>query len=341
MKSSSNHPQTLPEFIAYQQSAFPYARGELSRILNHMGIAAKIINREVNKAGLVDILGEYGEVNVQGEEVQNLDIYANEQFLKMLASSGEVCGIASEENEHFVVSEKTLAKEGNYLICMDPLDGSSNIDVNTSVGTIFSVYRRTSPQGTTPTHDDFMQKGSKQAAAGYILYGSSTMMVYTTGLGVTGFTMDPSIGEFCLSHFEMQTPEDGNIYSVNEGYFDYFSTGLKKYIEYCRDTSNGRIPYKSRYIGSLVSDFHRNMIKGGIYIYPPTGDAPEGKLRLLYECNPIAFLSEQAGGLATDGKGNRILNIQPTSIHQRVPFFTGSKNMVLKAEEMIREYDGE
>jgi len=340
MKTSSYHPQTLNEFINYQQNAFPYAKGDLSRLLSHIGTASKIVNKEVNKAGLADILGEYGEVNVQGEEVKNLDIFANEQFLKILTSSGEVCGIASEENEHFVVSEKTLAREGKYLICMDPLDGSSNIDVNISIGTIFSIYHRLSEQGAKPDLNDFMQKGTKQVAAGYVLYGSSTMMVYTTGLGVTGFTLDPGIGEYCLSHYQIKTPEDGNIYSVNEGYFNYFSKGLRKYIEFCRDTKKGRIPYSSRYIGSLVSDFHRNLLKGGIYIYPPTGSAPQGKLRLLYECNPIAFLSEQAGGLATDGKGNRIMDIQPTSIHQRIPFFTGSRNMVLKVEEMIREYDG-
>lgn len=339
MKTSSNQPQTLHEFIAYQQNAFPYAKGDLSRLLNHLGIAGKFIHREVNKAGLADIVGEYGEINVQGEEVQNLDVYANEQFLKILTSSGEVCGIASEENDDFVVSEKTLAKEGKYLVCIDPLDGSSNIDVNISVGTIFSIYRRISPAGNRPITDDFMQKGTQQVAAGYILYGSSTMMVYTTGLGVTGFTLDPGIGEFCLSHYIINTPEDGMVYSINEGYFGYFSKGLRAYIEYCRDTSNGRIPYSSRYIGSLVSDFHRNLLKGGIYIYPPTGKAPEGKLRLLYECNPIAFLAEQAGGSATDGKGNRILEIQPTTIHQRTPFFVGSYNMVKKAEEFIREYD--
>lgn len=339
MKSSSNHPQTLSEFISYQQNAFPYAKGDLSRLLNHIGIASKLVNREVNKAGLADILGEYGETNVQGEEVKNLDVYANEQFLKILTSSGEVCGIASEENENFIVFEKTLAKEGKYLICMDPLDGSSNIDVNISIGTIFSIYRRISPQGAKPGHEDFMQKGIEQVAAGYVLYGSSTMMVYTTGLGVTGFTLDPGIGEYCLSHFAINTPVDGDVYSINEGYFDYFSNGLRAYIEYCRNTRDGRIPYSSRYIGSLVSDFHRNLLNGGIYIYPPTGKAPEGKLRLLYECNPVAFLAEQAGGKATDGKGNRILNIQPTSIHQRTPFFVGSVNMVDKAEEIIAKYD--
>ena len=338
-RTSSYQPQTLHEFIAYQQSAFPYARGDLSRLLNHMGIAGKFVHREVNKAGLADILGEYGEVNVQGEEVKNLDVYANEQFLKILTSSGEVCGIASEEDDDFVVSEKSLAREGKYLVCIDPLDGSSNIDVNISVGTIFSIYRRISQPGTKPSPEDFMQKGTEQVAAGYILYGSSTMLVYTTGLGVTGFTLDPAIGEFCLSNYSIQTPAGGSIYSINEGYFEYFSRGLRAYIEYCRDTSGERAPCSSRYIGSLVSDFHRNLLKGGIYIYPPTGRHPQGKLRLVYECNPIAFIAEQAGGRATDGRGNRILEVQPLSIHQRTPFFAGSSDMVGKVEEFIRRFD--
>jgi len=338
-KFSSNQPQTLHEFIAYQQTAFPYAKGDLSRLLNHLGIAGKFIHREVNKAGLADILGEYGEINVQGEEVKNLDVYANEQFMKILTSSGEVCGVASEENDDFMVFEKTLAREGKYLICIDPLDGSSNIDVNISVGTIFSIYRRISPMGTRPTHEDFLQQGTRQVAAGYILYGSSTMLVYTTGLGVTGFTLDPSIGEYCLSHYQIQTPEEGNIYSVNEGYFEYFSEGLKAYIGHCKDSSRENGPCIARYIGSLVSDFHRNLLKGGIYIYPSTGKAPEGKLRLLYECNAMAFLAEQAGGKATDGKGNRILEILPTNIHQRTPFFVGSVRMVDQAEEFIRKHD--
>ncbi len=338
-RSSSNQPQTLHEFIAYQQTAFPYAKGDLSRLLNHLGIAGKFVHREVNKAGLADILGEYGEINVQGEEVKNLDIYANEQFLKILTSSGEVCGIASEENDDFLVSEKSLARQGKYLVCIDPLDGSSNIDVNISVGTIFSIYHRISPAGEKPAPGDFMQEGTLQVAAGYILYGSSTMLVYTTGMGVTGFTLDPSIGEFCLSHHQVRTPEKGTTYSVNEGYFEYFSRGLRAYIEHCRSTEGDRKPYSSRYIGSLVSDFHRNLLKGGIYIYPPTGKTPHGKLRLLYECNPIAFIAEQAGGLATDGKGNRILEIRPSTIHQRTPFFVGSAGMVRNVEKFIQKYD--
>jgi fructose-1,6-bisphosphatase I len=259
--------------------------------------------------------------------------------MKILTSSGEVCGIASEENDDFMVSEKTLARDGKYLICIDPLDGSSNIDVNISVGTIFSIYHRISPRGTPPTLEDFMQQGTLQVAAGYILYGSSTMLVYTTGLGVTGFTLDPSIGEFCLSHYQIETPQEGTIYSVNEGYFEYFSAGLKAYIHHCKESSGGKTPCSSRYIGSLVSDFHRNLLKGGIYIYPPTGKAPEGKLRLLYECNPIAFIAEQAGGKATDGRGNRIMEIRPATIHQRTPFFVGSGRMVEKAEECIRQHD--
>ncbi len=330
-------PQTLSEFITSQQTAFPYAKGDLSRLLNHIGVASKIVNREVNAAGLVEILGKAGKTNIQGEDVQKLDEFANNQFIKILTSSGEVCGLASEEDHDIISFDNNFTNDGKYVVCIDPLDGSSNIDVNVSIGTIFSIYRRITETGTGPDDRDILQPGNKQVAAGYVIYGSSTMLVYTTGLGVTGFTLDPSIGEYCLSHFQIVTPENGNMYSINEGNFNQFSPGIKKYLEYCRN-SEGKNSYSSRYIGSLVSDFHRNLLKGGIYIYPSTEKQPGGKLRLLYECNPIAFLAEQAGGLATDGKGQRILDIIPQAIHQRTPFFTGSKNMVLKAEEMIREF---
>jgi len=331
-------PQTLNEFIIQQQNAFPYAKGDLSRLLNHIGVAAKLVNREVNKAGLVDILGEAGSTNVQGESVKKLDVYANQQFIGILSSSIEVCGIASEENQEIITFDNPVSKEGKYVVCMDPLDGSSNIDVNVSIGTIFSVYRRKSKPGKIPVNEDFLQKGTEQVAAGYIVYGSSTMLVYTTGLGVTGFTLDPTIGEFCLSHFQMDTPTTGNIYSINEGNFTSFNKGVQKFIRYCQEMDNKtKRPYSGRYIGSLVADFHRNLLKGGIYIYPATEKQPEGKLRLLYECNPMAFLAEQAGGLATDGNGNRILEIQPETIHQRTPFFTGSRNLMEKAEEFIRD----
>lgn len=339
---SSYQPLTLNEVIIQEQSAFPYARGELSRLLIHIGIASKIVHREVNKAGLVDILGDADNINVQGESQQKLDVFADEQFIAALKSSGICCGVASEENDNYIVFEDELSLNGKYVMCMDPLDGSSNIDVNVSVGTIFSIYRRVSEVGKVATEQDFLQEGTKQVAAGYIIYGSSTMLVYTTGLGTTGFTYDPSIGEFCLSHKYMKTPEDGKIYSINEGNYIKFPKGVKQYLKYAQeiDKQTNR-PYSSRYIGSLVADFHRNLLKGGIFMYPMTASFPTGKLRLIYECNPIAFLAEQAGGKATDGRGNRILEIKPTELHQRVPFYVGSKNMVEKAEALMKEFGEE
>jgi fructose-1,6-bisphosphatase I len=330
---------TLGEFITQQQNAFPYATGDLSRLLTHIGIASKIVNREVNMAGLVDILGETGTENIQGESVKKLDAFANEQFKSILGSSIEVCGMVTEEEQDLVSFESDLSREGKYIVCMDPLDGSSNIDVNISIGTVFSIYRRISETGGPSLDEDFLQSGTRQVAAGYVLYGSSTMLVYTTGMGVTGFTLDPSIGEFFLSHRKIETPEKGPFYSINEGNYVNFPQGGKEYIKYCQvyDPSSNR-PYTSRYVGSLVADFHRNMLKGGIYIYPETTSMPEGKLRLTYECNPIAFLAEQSGGKATDGRGQRILEIQPEDIHQRVPFFTGSPEMMKKAEDLMRLY---
>ncbi len=329
--------QTLGEFIVAQQNAFPYATGDLTRLLGHIGIASKIVNREVNMAGLVDILGETGDENIQGETVKKLDDFANEQFKSILGSSIEVCGLATEEEKDVVSFESDLSREGKYIVCMDPLDGSSNIDVNVSIGTIFSIYRRISDVGSPSVDEDFLQPGTKQVAAGYVLYGSSTMLVYTTGMGVTGFTLDPSIGEYFLSHRKIIMPDPGKIYSVNEGNYINFPPGVKQYIKYCQeyDPASNR-PYTSRYIGSLVADFHRNMMLGGIYMYPQTKSHPEGKLRLTYECNPIAFLTEQSGGIATDGMGNRILEIPPESIHQRVPFFAGSAHMVNQAEKYMQ-----
>jgi fructose-1,6-bisphosphatase I len=328
---------TLNEFIVQQQNAFPYAKGDLTRLLGHIAIASKIVNREVNMAGLVDILGETGKENIQGETVKKLDEFANEQFKTVLGSSIEVCGLATEEEEDVVSFESDLSRDGKYIVCMDPLDGSSNIDVNVSIGTVFSIYRRISEIGSPSVEEDFLQPGTEQVAAGYALYGSSTMLVYTTGMGVTGFTLDPSIGEFFLSHRKISMPEPGTIYSINEGNYANFPPGVKQYIKYCQeiDPPTHR-PYTSRYIGSLVADNHRNMLKGGIYIYPQTTTNPEGKLRLTYECNPIAFLAEQAGGMATDGMGNRILEIPPQSIHQRVPFFAGPTNMVNQAEKYMQ-----
>jgi len=340
MTEDNYQPITLNEVIIQRQSAFPYAKGELSRLLSHIGIAAKIVHRAVNKAGLIDILGEFGQKNVQGEDVKKLDVFANEQFIAALQASGICCGIASEENQEIVTFDDKLSLDGTYIVCLDPLDGSSNIDVNVSIGSIFSIYRRITPIGQKASEEDFLQEGTKQVAAGYVIYGSSTMLVYTTGLGTTTFTLDPSIGEFCLSQFFLKTPEEGKIYSINEGNYVKFPQGVKDYIKYCqeKDEKTNR-PYSSRYIGSLVADFHRNLLKGGIFIYPSTSSNPNGKLRLLYECNPIAFLAEQAGGKATDGMGNRILDIKPESLHQRVPFFTGTKSMVDKAEEFMKKHN--
>jgi fructose-1,6-bisphosphatase I len=332
--------QTLGEFIIENQKTFQYSSGELSRLINSIRLAAKVVNHEVNKAGLVDITGAHGQTNVQGEDQQKLDVLANELFIETLINREIVCGIASEEEEDFITIQGHNKNHDNkYVVLMDPLDGSSNIDVNVSVGTIFSVYRRISPPGEPVNIKDFLQPGHQQVAAGYIIYGTSTMLVYTTGHGVNGFTLNPAIGTYYLSHPDMQFPETGRIYSVNEGNYIHFHTGVKKYIKYCQEEEGDR-PYTSRYIGSLVSDIHRNMIKGGIYMYPKSSKAEKGKLRLLYECNPMAFIAEQAGGKASDGF-RRILDIQPTELHERVPFFCGSKKMVEKAEEFMQMYKDE
>ena len=330
---------TLGEFIIERQADFPYAKGELSSLLSDISIAAKIVNREVNKAGLVNILGEAGSDNIQGESQKKLDVFANEQFLAALASGGECAGVASEENDEIILFDGP-SSSGKYIVAMDPLDGSSNIDVNVSVGTIFSIYRRKTKNGPA-TVDDFLQFGSDQVAAGYIVYGSSTMLVYTTGNGVNGFTLDPSIGEFCLSHPNMRIPKGGNIYSVNQGNFVHFPEGVKRYIKNLQiGDKASKKPYTLRYIGSLVSDFHRNLIKGGIYIYPTTLASPKGKLRLMYEANPMAMIIEQAGGKATDGFQD-ILEIEPTDIHQRVPLFVGSEAMVEESMRFMREFSDE
>ena len=329
--------KTLGQFIIEKQGDFPYAKGELSRLLRDIGIAAKIVNREVSKAGLVEILGETGETNVQGERVKKLDVLANDQFIAALKAGGEVCAIASEENEEIIPIDSEISKSAKYVVAMDPLDGSSNIDVNVSVGTIFSVYRRTSLSGPG-TIEDFMQRGTEQVAAGYIIYGSSCMLVYTTGKGVNGFTLDPSIGEFCLSHPNMQTPKNGKVYSINEGNYLHFPDGVKKYIKYCQEEDKAtERPYSSRYIGSGVADIHRNLITGGVYIYPTTTKSPNGKLRLLYECNPLAFIIEQAGGKATTG-GKRIMEVPITELHQRTPLFIGSSDMVDMTMEFMKKY---
>ncbi len=326
--------QTLGEFIIENQSSFKYSSGELSRLINSIRLAAKVVNHEVNKAGLVDIIGAAGDTNIQGENQQKLDVYANEKFIRTLTNRNIVCGIASEEEENFItINSQDENHQNKYIVLIDPLDGSSNIDVNVSVGTIFSVYRRVTPVGTPVQLEDFLQKGSQQVAAGYIVYGTSTMLVYTTGDGVNGFTLNPAIGSYYLSHPNIKFPENGTIYSVNEGNYNHFPQGIKNYIKYCQKEEGNR-PYTSRYIGSLVSDFHRNMIKGGIYMYPKSSKSSNGKLRLLYECNPMAFLAEQANGKASNGF-TRIMDIEPTELHQRVPFICGSKNMVNKAEEFM------
>ncbi len=329
--------RTLGEFIVERQADFPGSSGDFSRLLSGLRLAGKIVNQQVNKAGLAKhILGSVGNTNVQGEEQQKLDVFADNQFIKAFENQGVVCGVGSEENDTYIAFESEKCQNAKYVILMDPLDGSSNIDVNVSIGTIFSIFRRVSPVGEPAQLEDFLQKGTEQVAAGYIIYGSSTMLVYTTGNGVNGFTYDPGIGVFFLSHPNMQFPEDGKIYSINEGNINQCEQGVVDYVNYCQDTNaSDKHPYSGRYIGSLVADFHRNLIKGGIYIYPSTQSAPNGKLRLQYECNPLAFLTEQAGGLATDGR-QRIMDIDPNELHQRTPFFVGSKNMVNKAGSFLK-----
>lgn len=327
---------TLGEFIIKKQEDFPYSSGELTRLMNSIRLAAKIVSQKVNQAGLVDITGAFGKENVQGEQQQKLDVFANDVFIQTLTNREIVCGIGSEENDDFItICGADGTNSNKYIVLMDPLDGSSNIDVNVSVGTIFSIYRRVSEIGTPVTKEDFLQKGIHQVAAGYVIYGSSTMLVYTTGNGVNGFTLDPALGTFFLSHPDMKISEHGTLFSVNEGNFNQFDEGVKDYINFCKDDSS-KEAYSSRYIGSLVADVHRNLLKGGIYMYPGTVSKPNGKLRLLYECNPFAMIIEQAGGKATDGK-QRIMEIDPQELHQRVPFFCGSTNMMNDLEHCLNK----
>lgn len=314
----------LDRFIARRQDEFPYASGELSQLLRDIALASKVLNREINRAGLVGIEGQAGSDNIQGEIQQKLDIVANIRFVRALTYGGETCAIISEESEHPILTNRP---NGKYIVAMDPLDGSSNIDVNVSIGTIFSIYRRQSPINTPLTDKDFLQCGRQQVAAGYVLYGSSTMLVYTTGHGVNGFTLEPSLGEYFLSHPNITMPSDGRYYSMNDYIFNEVSDYIRDYIRFCRH--NG---YVSRYIGSFVADFHRNLLKGGIYLYPAIPKRPKGKLRLMFEANAMAFIIEQAGGLAYDGH-KPILDIVPTHIHQRTPVFIGSEKMVQKLFE--------
>lgn len=325
---------TLEQFIVDQQSLYKDAGGSLSRIFRSLELAAKVVNRDVRKAGLVDILGNHGSTNTHGEDQKKLDVIANDVFIAALSKCGEVSVIISEENDDPVFIEG--CENEKYIIAIDPLDGSSNIDVNASIGTIFSIYRR-STYTQAPTAEDCMQKGKHQVAAGYIIYGSSTMLVYTTGLGVNGFTLDDSIQEFCLSHPNIQIPQDGKIFSVNEGNYADFPQGIRNYIDYCKvkDKETNR-PYGARYIGSLIADFHRNLLKGGIFMYPATEKTPNGKLRLMYECNPMAFIVEQAGGAASTGHG-RIVDLVCTDLHQRAPIYIGSSNMVELCVKMLNE----
>ncbi len=317
---------TLDRFIKLKQSDFPFASGELSQLLRDIALAAKIVNRETNRAGLSNIGGAFGQTNIQGEEQQKLDVIANIRFMRALSKGGEVCAIVSEEEDTVIDLQN---RSGKYVVAIDPLDGSSNIDVNISIGTIFSIYRRKTPIGSPIHEEDIMQSGTEQVAAGYVLYGSSTMLVYTTGCGVNGFTYETSLGEFFLSHPSIQAPSKGEIYSINEGLEKDWYSGVKAYVDLCKDRR-----YAARYIGSLVADFHRNLLKGGIYIYPSTRKNPSGKLRLLYEANALAFIAEQSGAKATDGF-QRILEIKPKTLHQRTPLLIGSKEMVVEAQSLI------
>ena len=330
---SNNRTVTLDEFIIRRQKDFSFASGELTGLLRDIGVAAKIVNREVNKAGLLNILGIADKSNATGDEVQKLDLYANQKLIDCLKNSGECCGIASEENEDFIPINSVADKTSKYVVVFDPLDGSSNIDVNVSVGTIFGIYRRVSDVNSPCNLDDFLQKGTKLVAAGYVLYGTSTLLVYTTGRGVNGFTLDPTIGEFCLSHQDIQIPERGNYYSVNQGYYLKFDVEMRRYIDYCSDMN-----YRLRYIGSMVSDIHRILFQGGIFLYPNTRKYPQGKWRLVYECNPLSFIVEQAGGRSISCQLERIMDLDVKHLHQRATIAIGSPAMVDEMKEFVERY---
>lgn len=332
----NRHLMTLDEFTIYQTRQFPNATGELSTLLRDIGLACKFINKQVNKAGLADILGAHGAVNVQGEEQMKLDVYSNEVLINVLRNSSECAGIASEENDHFVAFDDIHSVNSKYVVMFDPLDGSSNIDVNASIGTIFCIYKRKSALGQPCTEEDFLQKGKNLMAAGYVIYGSSTMLVYATRLGVNGFTLEPSVGEFCLSHKDMKCPENGKVYSINQGNTCKYNDKLKSFLEYCmeEDKESGR-PFSHRYIGSMVADLHRTLIKGGLFMYPADSKNPNGKLRLIYECNPMSYIIEMAGGIGSTGT-QPVLEVTPTELHMRVPIFIGSKKMVEKALSLIQ-----
>ncbi len=325
---------TIERFIIEREHEIPGATGEFSKLLTDLALAAKIVWREVSKAGLVDIIGSTGKVNVSGDVVQKLDEFANEIFINVMQKGGHLCVMASEESKGLIEIPDELAK-GKYVLVFDPLDGSSNIDVNVSIGSIFGIYRRVTQSGKG-TEEDVLQPGRNLVAAGYVVYGSSTIFVYTTGNGVHGFTLDPSIGEFLLSHENIRIPKKGDIYSVNEGYYERWDENMKKFINYLKaeDKATGR-PYKLRYVGTLVADFHRTLLYGGIFMYPGDSKNPEGKLRLIYEAAPLAYVVEKAGGRASNGFQN-ILDIKPTSLHQRTPLFIGSEEDVKLAEKFLQ-----
>lgn len=324
---------TLDEFIIRRQKDFPYASGELTGLLRDIGVAAKIVNREVNKAGLLSILGAADTANATGDNVQKLDIFANDKLIDCLKNSGECCGIASEENEDFIPIPSVGSKTSKYVVVFDPLDGSSNIDVNVSVGTIFGIYRRVSNPEESCQLEDFLQNGTELVAAGYVLYGTSTLLVYSTGRGVNGFTLDPTIGEFCLSHRDIQIPDRGNYYSVNQGYYLKFDVEMRRYIDHCSDLN-----LRLRYIGSMVSDIHRILFQGGIFLYPNTRKYPQGKLRLVYECNPLSFIVEQAGGKSISCQLERILELDVKHLHQRATIAIGSPGMVDEMKAFVERY---
>lgn len=324
---------TLDEFIIKRQKDFPFASGELTGLLRDIGVAAKIVNREVNKAGLLNILGVADAHNATGDEVQKLDLYANDKLIDCLSNSGECCGIASEENEDFIPIPPVGNKQSKYVVVFDPLDGSSNINVNVSVGTIFGIYRRKTEASGPCQLEDFLQKGAEMVAAGYVLYGTSTLLVYTTGRGVNGFTLDPTIGEFCLSHKDIRIPARGNYYSVNQGYYLKFDVEMRRFIDHCSDLN-----LRLRYIGSMVSDIHRILFQGGIFLYPNTRKYPFGKLRLVYECNPLSFIVEQAGGHAITCELYRVLDVPVHDLHQRATIAIGSPDMVEEMKSFVQRY---
>jgi fructose-1,6-bisphosphatase I len=331
---------TIYRHIVEAERKYPEATGHLSDLLADIALACKMISLEVNRAGLIDILGITGDTNIQGEEVKKLDVYANELLTNMMRQGGHICAICSEEEENFIPLDDKFVENkfvtNKYICHFDPLDGSSNIDANVSIGTIFSIYKRISDHGPGELRD-CLQKGSAQVAAGYAIYGSSTVLVYTTGNGVHAFTLDPTAGEFLLSSENIRIPKKAKTYSINEGNHNKWTQGMQNYISHLKepDSSTGR-PYSSRYIGSLVADFHRNLLYGGIFLYPADKKNTSGKLRLMYEANPLSMIVEQAGGRSSDGK-QRILDIEPKNLHQRTPLFIGSEEDVLLLEKFLAE----